>query len=322
MEPSLDQKWWPRGIAMINYWIFTVKNDKIGTMKKKGIEIYRQRMHDSFWGLGEKTANRIYLEPGDKVVFYLAGTDGHKFLGTCILDSEYYELSEEEKRKLWHGPFFRSAHGVRLKGVRIWESPKPIGPLIGKLRFIENPGVWGTYLQGSIRRIPEDDYSSIVQPDEEAQALKEILEQSGAEKPRLTDESPNIEIKRKARAVAFREKVREIYNYSCAVCGKKRFSRLNHPEVESSHIFPKEKNGSDDLRNGIALCRFHHWAFDEGLFSIRDDHSIIVESRIRNDKNYDEISRFRNQKIVPPKDERYTPHPMFLTQHRKMHGFE
>ena len=35
---------------MINYWIFTVKDDKIGTMKKKGIEIYKQRMHDGFWG--------------------------------------------------------------------------------------------------------------------------------------------------------------------------------------------------------------------------------------------------------------------------------
>jgi len=153
-------------------------------------------------------------------------------------------------------------------------------------------------------------------------ALKEILEQSGAEEPKLMEESQSIEVKRKTRATAFREKVREIYDYSCAVCEKKRFTRLNHPEVESSHIFPKEKNGSDDLRNGIVLCRLHHWAFDEGLFSIRNDYSIIIENRIRKDKNYDEISRFKNKKIVPPKEERYKPHPIFLTQHRKIHVFK
>lgn len=307
---------------MPNHWLFTVKDAKIGTMKKKGIEIYRQRMADRFWGLGERVSNRYYLEPGDKVVFYLAGIDGHKLLGTCILDSGYYALSEEDKQNLWHGPFFRSAHGVWLKEVRAWKSPKSIHSLIRKLQFIEDPFVWGTYLQGSIRRISDDDYNTIVQPEElEAQALEDILEQSDMEKPKLTEESPKVEIKRKARATAFREKVREIYDYSCAVCKKKRFSRLNHSEVESSHIFPKEENGSDDLRNGIALCRFHHWAFDEGLFSIKDDYSIIVESRIRNDKNYEEISSFESRKIVLPTDEKYKPHPLFLTQHRKLHGF-
>lgn len=308
---------------MTNYWIFTVKDDRIETAKKKGIEIYSQRMSDGFWGLGERVSNRIYLERDDRVVFYLAGVDGYKFLGTCVLDSEYYKLSGEEKQRLWHGPFFQSDHGVRLKEVRIWESPKSIHSLISKLKFIKDPRVWGTYLQGSIRRISEDDYNTIVQPDElETQALKEILEQSNTENPKLTEESPTVEVKRKARTVVFREKIREIYDYSCAVCGKRRFSRSSHPEVESSHIFPKEKNGSDDLRNGIALCRLHHWAFDEGLFSIRDDYSIVVESRIKNDKNYTEISRFENQKIALPKDEKYKPHPMFLAQHRRVHDLK
>jgi len=34
--------------------------------------------------------------------------------------------------------------------------------------------------------------------------------------------------------------------------------------------------GSDDIRNGIALCQFHHWAFDPGWLSFTDDHEIIV----------------------------------------------
>lgn len=308
---------------MAKYWIFPVKDNKIGTIKKKGIEIYMQRMSDRFWGLNEKSSNRFYLEPSDRIVFYLAGIGGHMFLGTCILDSRYYKLSEEEKRQFWHGPFFQATHGVRLKDIRIWRPSKSIHPLIKKLKFIKDPLEWGTYLQGSIRKISEDDYITIVQPDElETQALKEILKKSESEMPKLTEESPAIEVKRKARAAAFREKTRDIYDYSCAVCGKRRFSRFNHPEVESSHIYPKKRNGSDDLRNGIALCKLHHWAFDKGLFSIRDDYLIIVEDRIKNNKNYEEISQFENHKITLPKDQKYNPHPLFLTQHRRIHGFK
>jgi len=128
-------------------------------------------------------------------------------------------------------------------------------------------------------------------------------------------------VNRKARNNVFRERIREIYDSSCAICGKKRLSRSNHPEVDSAHIYPKEKNGSDDLRNGIALCKLHHWAFDKGLFSIRDDYSIIVENRIKGDYNYKEICCFENRKIKSPKEKEFSPHPVFLKGHRKIHGF-
>lgn len=153
---------------MVNHWVFKVKDDIIDGDRKEGIEICLQRMSDRFWGLNPKASSLRYLEPNDKVVFYLAGSGEHKFLGTCLLDSRHYELSKEEKTLLWHSKFFRPSHGVRLKQVNIWSTPKPINPLIkaGALKFIADPSIWGSYLQGSIRSISPEDYETITQGNE------------------------------------------------------------------------------------------------------------------------------------------------------------
>lgn len=149
----------------MNHWIFNVKDGIIDGERKKGIEIYLQRMKDGFWGLTPEASNLRYLEPDDKVVFYLAGSGEQKFLGTCLLESRCHELSGEEKALLWHNKFFRPTHGVRLKHVKIWGNPKPIHPLlkIRALKFIADSSIWGSYLQGSARSISLEDYTTITQ---------------------------------------------------------------------------------------------------------------------------------------------------------------
>jgi len=148
---------------MTNFWIFVVTDAKIGTKEKKGIEIYEQRMSDAFWGLGERTRNRTRLEKGDNVVFYLGGKEGQKFLGTCSLASKSYKVGKKERVKISHGsPFFQSNYGVKLADIEVWGVQKPIQPLIERLGFIAKPEFWGTYLQGGIQAISEDDYNLIV----------------------------------------------------------------------------------------------------------------------------------------------------------------
>jgi putative restriction endonuclease len=50
--------------------------------------------------------------------------------------------------------------------------------------------------------------------------------------------------------------------------------------VEAAHIVPHGSFGRDDLFNGIALCRFHHWAFDVGWFALLDNYKILVSSKL------------------------------------------
>lgn len=154
--------------------------------------------------------------------------------------------------------------------------------------------------------------------------LKDIFNISNKEEPNLTEEADIIETKfnRKKRDEEFRVKIKEIYNCSCAICGKRRFSANNNPEVESAHIFPKKKNGSDDLRNGLALCKLHHWAFDNGLIAINENFRIIVDGNIKSNDNYKEIFDFEDKQIIFPSKLEFKPHPLFLKEHKKLHKFE
>jgi putative restriction endonuclease len=94
---------------------------------------------------------------------------------------------------------------------------------------------------------------------------KAKLGQAVTSEPELTeDETEYVETRRRARDYAFTEVVRDSYDNTCAVCGSQRESPNGKPEVEAAHIYSKAEGGSDDPRNGISLCKFHHWAFDSG----------------------------------------------------------
>jgi len=128
-------------------------------------------------------------------------------------------------------------------------------------------------------------------------------------------------VKLPKRDQAFRKLVKQYYNYQCAVCGQNLKSPDGLPAVHAAHIFPKEKLGSDDLRNGICLCFLHHWAFDTGWFSINDDHRIIIRKGIPKNKEYENIFKWENGRINLPKNKKIWPHSVFLNASRRIHGF-
>lgn len=143
-------------------WIFVVTNQKVGEEWVLAREIYETRLSDSFWGLSERTPNRRNLEGGDRVVFYV----GHPecvFAGTATLASGSYALTEEDREAFSHGrELFRTNHGVRLADIENWPDPIPAKELVPALTFIENRQFWGTYFQGGVRGISDDDLVTIV----------------------------------------------------------------------------------------------------------------------------------------------------------------
>ena len=149
------------GSYVMNFWIFIVTSHKLDDRTLSGSEIFRQRMEDKFWGLGEGTPNRRLLELGDRVVFYI-GNPQKVFAGTVTLAGPSFQLSTDESEELSHGEdFYRSRCGVRLDGLDIWAQPRPVDQFVQKLKFIENKKSWGTYFQGGIRRISEEDFRLI-----------------------------------------------------------------------------------------------------------------------------------------------------------------
>jgi predicted RNA-binding protein len=150
-------------------WIFVVTSQG---PNHTGRDIYRLRMEDQFWGLGERTPNRRNLKEGDRVVFYV-GLPEKVFAGTAQLASDSYRLTAEEASRYSHGrPHLKDEYGVRLSDIESWEEPRPVEPLAPALDFIENEPYWYSYFQGGVREITDDDYLTIVhgidvEPDED-----------------------------------------------------------------------------------------------------------------------------------------------------------
>lgn len=131
-------------------------------------------------------------------------------------------------------------------------------------------------------------------------------------------ERPIIErlTNRPYRDVAFRRKVREAYDYRCAISGLRLRNGGGRPEVQAAHIRPVERKGSDSVRNGLALSGTLHWMFDRGLISVAEDHTILVS---RNKVPSDVVDRLilPHGKLCLPTANRDWPHPENLRWHRE-----
>lgn len=123
-------------------------------------------------------------------------------------------------------------------------------------------------------------------------------------------------MRRSYRDVAFRRKVREAYDHRCAISGLELRNGGGRPEVQAAHIRPVEKQGSDSVRNGLALSGTLHWMFDRGLISVAEDRTILVSS---NKVSVDVIDRLLlpDRKLRLPRDARNAPHTENLRWHRE-----
>lgn len=147
----------------MSHWIFICTSHDTVDGYIDSIEIYRQRMLDKFWGLGERTAHRESLRKGDKIIFYV-GYPYTFFAGCAVLDSIAFLRTKEHNIKYGHGKeFFQSAYGVYLDEVDIWQKPILVRNIAQGLDFIKKPKIWGAYLQGGIREITQHDFNTVIQ---------------------------------------------------------------------------------------------------------------------------------------------------------------
>jgi HNH endonuclease len=135
--------------------------------------------------------------------------------------------------------------------------------------------------------------------------------------PFVAEDRAVYKVSRQKRDAAFRNIVLANYGHTCAVTGQ-RFHSPHHVEADGAHIIGKDARGTDDPRNGIALSRSAHWAFDRGIFRISDQFEVVVNPKIA-DASTDKfpVIEMDRQKIKLPKDEYYWPHPEALVWHKE-----
>jgi putative restriction endonuclease len=120
-----------------------------------------------------------------------------------------------------------------------------------------------------------------------------------------------------ARSVVFRNTLQRIYENKCSVCGNGLRVPNGPSEMHAAHIVPRSINGADDARNGLGLCRTHHWAFDEGLFGIDRSRKIWVPQSVCRLSENKPLASLAGQLIRNPTDAGLTPDNTAFEWHMK-----
>lgn len=130
---------------------------------------------------------------------------------------------------------------------------------------------WGVL--GKEDPMAEDDYEDAQKEQNEREGLPFVM----------FDPSSSVQtlnVTRLARSVVFKQRIYDLYEGRCCVCGTGLRVPSGPYEIEAAHIVPHALRGCDDARNGLALCRRHHWAFDRGLFGVDASRLICVPASI------------------------------------------
>lgn len=86
-------------------------------------------------------------------------------------------------------------------------------------------------------------------------------------------EAPS-DVSEPVRDQGFRQAVLEAYDHQCAISGIRILTTAHHTAVEAAHTKPWSVSQNDDPRNGLALSKLCHWAFQEGLLTITPEYTI------------------------------------------------
>jgi len=135
-----------------------------------------------------------------------------------------------------------------------------------------------------------------------------------------TEVPPGYEERRETRAASrriyrdpmFRSLVITAYEELCSACGAP-LRKEPLLDLQAAHIIPVTERGRDDVRNGLALCARHHWCFDSGFFTIKDDHT--VRWLAPQPDPHEEVKN--GMRLHVPREPRERPHPFYLGHHRR-----
>jgi putative restriction endonuclease len=110
-----------------------------------------------------------------------------------------------------------------------------------------------------------------------------------------------------ARSVVFSETVKRLYRSTCCVCGISARSPCGRRDFEAAHIVPRSLKGKDDARNGLGLCKGHHWAFDLGLFGVDKDRKVHVPKAVRSFAENSALAQLSGRALALPAQSNLEP---------------
>ncbi|MDR1896588.1 MAG: HNH endonuclease [Prevotellaceae bacterium] len=244
-----------------------------------------------------------------------------------VLERIYKKENRIVKTPLWHRLLYRAADSLAKE--KLVTRPTTTIQLTNRKEWMLTENGYDKALR--LLDIPFERKEVLPVKSFEVQKLiKRMTEMSAPENYDPIDNKKVIKTTSKEASIrsrGFRQIVLESYDCKCCICGLKIKSPDSlYWEVEAAHIVPHTRNGKDDVWNGLALCRLHHWAFDVGWFSITDDFKIIVSDFSKNiPDDYGKIGSYdffkdglvENKPVFLPANSYISPHKKAIQWHRE-----
>ena len=106
---------------------------------------------------------------------------------------------------------------------------------------------------------------------------------------------------RRIRKPQFRAEVLRAYDRRCAVCGYDGKLGDTTLALEAAHVQWHAHDGPDEVTNGLALCSYHHVAFDTGAIGVTRDRRVCVAAEAHGQTMVDEfLLRFSGAALRAP----------------------
>jgi hypothetical protein len=264
---------------------------------------------------------------GEKIVEEIANDFGlNEEQRTAYLETIYKKENRVKKSYLWHRLLFRAADSLAKE--KLVSRPTQTILLTNKKEWMLTEDGYNRILE--ILHIPLTQKETLPIKSYEVQKIvKKICKQERPKNYNPFENKKIVKITREAklRNRAFKQAIKEAYDFKCAVCGMKIYSPNTMLwEVEAAHIVPHSANGKDDILNGLALCRLHHWAFDVGWFTLEDNFKILASRKIKDLSadfgklgNYEFMRALSNENLIIslPKEQDIYPHLNAIKWHRE-----
>jgi hypothetical protein len=124
--------------------------------------IFDRLVRLSKWFLSQYTPFRDAYQPGDRVLFYLAGARHRFFAGHATIAGTPVPTAKAEAAALAELGLFGYDRSLPLTGLALFSRRHPMRELVDRLEFIKDKRNYGLNLrQGAIRVSPKD-YAYVV----------------------------------------------------------------------------------------------------------------------------------------------------------------
>lgn len=127
--------------------------------------------------------------------------------------------------------------------------------------------------------------------------------------------------RRPGRDPEFRDAVLRAYERRCAVCDFDLRIADTSFGIEAAHIMWHSHGGPPEVPNGLALCTFHHKAFDRGVIGLEPEsgeYRVLVSNELSGQSQaFREVLDLRDRNLRPPQEEALKPDVEYVDWHRQ-----